>query len=259
MMRARSTSGFTLVELLIAAAISGVVMVAVVRLYVTGMQSYNLQAQITEMNQNAQYTLQLLFEEIQQAGVDLPDTIWPVLSQDLNDANKDSIAIYVNPDSALYKFPAGVTTQKIPLSDASGFVGTTSILRLDSARTAVNTIAVTAVDTAPNPDTIRLAASTVFKKNDIIYNYKVKHYFMNGHNFCRDTTTNILAENIDSLAFRFHNKSKGVVGDWKSICSCRLYVRARTAQPDPHYKNPTYNDGYRRVALTNEFRLRNKF
>jgi prepilin-type N-terminal cleavage/methylation domain-containing protein len=259
-MHAKSNNGFTLVELLVAVALSGLVLVGVTQLYMSGMRSYSLQSQITEMNQNAQYTIQLLTEEIQQAGVDLPpDSLYAVLTQNLGDAYKSSITISVNPKEGVYTIPADITTQKIQLANAAGFIGATSILRLKAAHDSVKTLAVLSVDTLAATDTIRLAAATSFKKGDVIYNYRTKTYFKSGTNFYLDTTSNILAENIDSLAFRFHNLAKTVVGDWKSMRSVRLYVRARAAQPDPRYKNPPYNDGYRRIVLSNEFQLRNKF
>ena len=43
------------------------------------------------------------------------------------------------------------------------------------------------------------------------------------------------------------------------MLSAQVFVRARTSQPDRKYTHPEFEDGYRRVELSMEFRLRNKF
>ena len=60
--------GFTLLEILIAIVISGVLLVGVTKYYRTAADSYSLQEQISEMNQNAQYVLKELSEILIQAG-----------------------------------------------------------------------------------------------------------------------------------------------------------------------------------------------
>ena len=50
--RGNLRSGFSLVELLVAMAITGVVMTAVFKIYTTQQDSYLLQEQVAEMQQN---------------------------------------------------------------------------------------------------------------------------------------------------------------------------------------------------------------
>jgi prepilin-type N-terminal cleavage/methylation domain-containing protein len=75
-----NTAGFTLIELLLAVAISGIVVAGLMRFYLTGLTSYTFQEQMTAMHQNAQYTIKRLSEDFMQAGADLPDSGYPVIT-----------------------------------------------------------------------------------------------------------------------------------------------------------------------------------
>jgi type IV pilus assembly protein PilW len=61
-------SGFTLVEVLIALAISGIALGTMVHTFATQRQSYVLQEQVTEMTQNARAAMEVLTREIRAAG-----------------------------------------------------------------------------------------------------------------------------------------------------------------------------------------------
>ena len=63
-------SGFTLTELLIAMAISGLLLAAVVTTFLIQRSSFALQEQITEMVQNARAAMDMMTREIRMAGYD---------------------------------------------------------------------------------------------------------------------------------------------------------------------------------------------
>jgi type IV pilus assembly protein PilW len=63
-------SGFSLVELLVAMAIAGVVMAAVFKIYTTQQDSYVLQEQVAEMQQNGRTAKYVMTREIRMAGYD---------------------------------------------------------------------------------------------------------------------------------------------------------------------------------------------
>lgn len=62
--------GFSLVELLVAMAIAGVVMAAVFKIYTTQQDSYLVQEQVAEMQQNLRTAKYILTREIRMAGYD---------------------------------------------------------------------------------------------------------------------------------------------------------------------------------------------
>ena len=61
-------SGFTLVELLIAMAISGIVLGAAVNTFMAQRWSYALQEQVTEMTQGTRAALEMVTREVRMAG-----------------------------------------------------------------------------------------------------------------------------------------------------------------------------------------------
>ena len=63
-------SGFSLVELLVAMAIASVVMAAVFKIYTTQQDSYVLQEQVAEMQQNGRTAKYVMAKEIRMAGYD---------------------------------------------------------------------------------------------------------------------------------------------------------------------------------------------
>ena len=63
-------NGFSLVELLVAMAITGVVMAAVFKIYTTQQDSYVLQEQVAEMQQNGRTAKYVMTREIRMAGYD---------------------------------------------------------------------------------------------------------------------------------------------------------------------------------------------
>ncbi|MEW5948773.1 MAG: prepilin-type N-terminal cleavage/methylation domain-containing protein [Thermodesulfobacteriota bacterium] len=62
--------GFSLVELLIAIAISGIVLSAVSSLFIMQNKSYSVQEQVAEMQQNARAAMDIMTREIRTAGCD---------------------------------------------------------------------------------------------------------------------------------------------------------------------------------------------
>ncbi|MEW6327312.1 MAG: prepilin-type N-terminal cleavage/methylation domain-containing protein [Thermodesulfobacteriota bacterium] len=62
--------GFSLVELLIAIAISGIVLGAVSSLFIMQNKSYSVQEQVAEMQQNARAAMDIMTREIRMAGCD---------------------------------------------------------------------------------------------------------------------------------------------------------------------------------------------
>jgi type IV pilus assembly protein PilW len=64
-------AGFTLVELMIVVALSGIVMAAVYSIYIAQQKSYIAQDQVVEMQQNIRAALDLMEREIRMAGYDI--------------------------------------------------------------------------------------------------------------------------------------------------------------------------------------------
>ncbi len=66
----RSCRGFTLVEIMITLAVSGILMAGVYRVFISQQDSYLAQEQVAEMQQNIRAALDLMTRDIRMAGFD---------------------------------------------------------------------------------------------------------------------------------------------------------------------------------------------
>jgi hypothetical protein len=120
-------------------------------------------------------------------------------------------------------------------------------------------VKITKVDTGLATDTILLAAGASFHVNNVAFCATTTRYFQNGTNFCIGDTSNVQAENIETLAMAFFDSTHAATNNWANMSSCSLYVCARTASQDPKYKCPGFGDGYHRLRLSTALRFRNRF
>ena len=67
-------TGFTLVELMIAVAVSGVVVAAAYQMFIGQRQTYSLQNEIAHMQQNVRASEHMMGREIRMAGYEVPDS-----------------------------------------------------------------------------------------------------------------------------------------------------------------------------------------
>jgi hypothetical protein len=261
----RDATGITLLELLITIIAGAIVILGVYRLLLSSLWSYNLQNQMTDMYQNATYTIKRLSETMAQAGADLPEQYYTVIyagSSTVNDilmrANMGGGKFVISKDST-YTTTTKIKIQVTPDSVGLAFKGADSVLqdtggwcrsgKIDSVKTGLST------------DTVftHSSSSWPFHVNNVIYAAATKRYFVSGGNFCIDSASNVQAENIDSLSMTFRDANHVPTTDWSKMVSVTLYVRARTASKDPNYKCPGFGDGYHRLALTMDMRFRNRF
>jgi len=73
--RLRNRQGFTLVELMIALAVGGIVMAAVMTSFLAQHETYLAQDEVVEMQQNARIAMDMLSRDIRSIGFD-PDKQW---------------------------------------------------------------------------------------------------------------------------------------------------------------------------------------
>jgi Tfp pilus assembly protein PilW len=256
--RTRNAAGLTMVELLITIAAGSIVILGVYRLLTTTMWSYNLQSQMTDMYQNATYTIKELSEVLEQTGADLPNMYYQVILT-ANSTSND-IKTRVNKKNGKLTFNSDTTCDKIPVTPDSvgkAFVGADSLL-VDTGGWSAS-VQITNVKTGLTTDTVVLAAATSFHKFNVAFGAATRRYFLNGTNFCIDSAPNVQAENIDSMSMTFLDTNHVATSDWSRMISASIYVRARTATPDPKYKCPGFGDGYHRLALNMAVRFRNRF
>ncbi|MBN1757913.1 MAG: prepilin-type N-terminal cleavage/methylation domain-containing protein [Chitinispirillaceae bacterium] len=257
-------AGFTFVELLVAFGISALVLIFLSRLFSATLASSNLQDQLSEMNQNARYTIKELSDILMEAGSDLQSIYLDTLEKDTviipdDDASPCSgFTVKINPRGGIFLVPqtSHIAITGMEVSNARKFSHTNQLQRIPGASSTLplKFYTLTGIDTVTN--FIYFTPADSFVKGDAFCSFIKERYYLSGTDLCLNTTDNIIAENIDSLAIIFYDKGGNTTTRWSDMKSAEILVRARTAHPDPKYDE--YDDHYRRVTLTYTFRLRNK-
>jgi len=86
----RNRRGTSLLELLIALAMTGVITIAIFKTYTTQHKGYLVQEDITDIQQNARASIDELTRHIRMAGYDLPDGLYAVTP---SNTNPDTITV----------------------------------------------------------------------------------------------------------------------------------------------------------------------
>ena len=260
--------GLTLVEMLVALVIAGLALTGIMRVLQGNLNSYSLQTQVMEMQQDTHHAGRVLEETVLQIGADLPDTGLVVVG--LASSGDDSVELKVNPRGANVFFADSAATTaarclKVP--DAAGFIKTDSrslvlvkrfvdrsrpcsLLAIDEGKGGGNFSS--GVDTVN--DSICLTGQGRFAPGDGLYAYVTDRYYRQGTCIMRNSDT--LCENIDSLAFTFRDSANNPTTNWYLMRTVWIVVRGMTQLRQTGYS--VYADGRPRYLVTSTMRLRNR-
>jgi prepilin-type N-terminal cleavage/methylation domain-containing protein len=271
--RLHNDYGFTLIEVLVAIAVSGFVIIGLGQLFSASIFSYSLQDQLTEMNQNAKFTLKELSDVLQQAGANCElinsdsldkDTIIRITTTGAT----CTLSVKINPRGGIYQIPMQTvlnTTVKCSLMVLNGysFLYADKLGKLPNSSTSntrsVKIYSLDSVNISKNIVFFHGGSSIkdTFLSGDGVYSFMVNKYYLKGDSLCLNNDTNVIAENIDSLKVIFYkNDGSTITTDWKTMWSTKITVRARTSISDPKYNE--YSDHRHRLLLTYSLRLKNK-
>jgi prepilin-type N-terminal cleavage/methylation domain-containing protein len=255
---ARGRGGFSLLEVLVALAASGLLLWGLTRFYKDSTKAYDLQSQIQERDQNAHFTVKWLTEALQQAGASLPDTGYAILTAS-GGTPASTIVLGSNPRGGIYfvSSPGPGSLTKAPVGDTAQFTKAAYALvdYVDPARGIVKRrIAGKKKGASGAADTLLLSSSLPFPLSvgDVIYAYNEQTVALSGGNLTVDGL--VFAENIDSLQFLFYDSSRTATTAWARMRSATIKVTARTPHPDPALAG----DGYRRISISMNIFLRSR-
>jgi type IV pilus assembly protein PilW len=256
-------AGFTLIELLIGMLISGVMVVVVTRFFKDSHRAYNIQELLADRDQNAQYVLKRLEERVMEAGANLPETGFPIIIPG-NGPSRD-FSLVINPRGGMQTFYGSMpATQNIPVDDPSAFKSASSVLivRADKGMPVEKADIATGYNLngfvkglkkgSGGPDMLRLTGAMALESGDAIYAFSKEDYSLANTNLSMGQM--VLAENIETVGLDFYDSTGTRTTDWDAMHSAKLSVTAKTQRPDPGYPG----DGYRRVTITSEVRMRNR-
>ena len=262
-------AGFTLVELLVAIASAGFVLVGLARLLTFTLDGYSLQVQMAEMHQNVHYAFRQLSEIVMQAGADLPDTASGIAVVVVQTA--EDFSMMVNPAGGNQVFesvPGSV--QSVPVGNPRHFVRADSVIIVFKDGSAPRSVGidtgystggfVRGIDTGAG--LVRLVTPVGLSAGDQMCSFNRRRLYRDAaSNELRhivNTTEYLLVEGIDSMSVTFRDSAGGATTGWNSMKAAAVHVTARTPRPHRRYVHPVKGDGYRRASLDMVVRLRNR-
>jgi len=229
----REVSGFTLLEVLITLAISGILMTSVYAAFQAQQDSYLAQEQVAEMQQNIRVAVRMLTKDIRMAGFDPAET--------------DNFGFVDNLTNQQFDNGAGVVTAVSTTATQVSFYGD--------------------LDGDGNID--RTAEDINGDGNIDMSEMEQVSYQLNGTDFQRYSTTAgifvwpIIAEQIQQIEFIYLDESNNPVGPTTNlnagdISSVQISILARAGNPDQKFNNTQtyttasgvvwgpFNDNFRR-------------
>ena len=264
--------GFSLLELLIALVIAGILLAALYRTFIGGQKVYIVQEAVADAQQNVRVSIDQMVREIRMAGsggnilssfgnVNGYSSIFtPANNVNTVGTNDDAITVLVPDQVSKLTSDAAKGTSQITLSNASSNFNNGAMKYL--CLNGVNNYVVQSV----SGNTVTLASTLAedHRTNEIVYLVKAITYKLQG-----DATmpvlvedehiglgSQVIAENIENLQFRY-TLSDGTVTDSPAnpadIRMVKIDITARTRMPDPQLPG----DGYRRRELNSFVNVRN--
>ena len=231
----KTQSGFNIIEVMVAVAISSVLITAVYQTFHSQQRSYTMQNEAAAMEQNLRGSLYLLTKELRSAGYNPQQT------------PTDSSVPTTN-FRFVTSFPAPNNLFTVDYTTAHSLVAFT----LDSDGNGT-------IASAPNNNEqiayrFNNAQKTLERFNDITHQWE------------------IASSNIDAVYFTYFDQSKNITTNPTTIEYVEISLLARTGKPDSKYTNtPVYTnkegvnlcpacvgDHYHRRLLTTTIQIRNK-
>ncbi len=268
--------GITLIELLVALVVSGVLVGGVYRTFISQQHTYTVQEQVVDMQQNVRLAINRMTRELRMAGFGKMDATF--FSHGGMTVGSDTFTSVVNPGGGgtsvtvvegyqtliptTLSVNAGPPANSIFVNDVSSFdTGVNqyiSINGLESHRIASIDVANKQLQ-FPGWDNLtndHLAGEKVYLVKAITYSIGP---FEGKSCLLRDDHLGVglqpVAENIESLQFAYFDANGNATANPPDIRMIQVNIVARSDKTDPELAK--VGDGYRRRTLTSNIQLRN--
>jgi len=268
--------GMTLIELLVALVISGVLVAGVYRTFVSQQHTFTVQEQVVDMQQNVRLAINRMTRELRMAGFGRMDatffgkvhgkgggkvhgTFENIITPGGGGVSVTVVGAYQSITTLSANATSGSNT--IQINNASGFdldkkkyISINGVESHQVSKITGNQIEFTGGETL-NVD--HLAGEPVFMVIAITYSIGV----FEGKNNCllRDDNLGLgpqpVAENIESLQFAYFDANGNTTANPDDIRMIQVNIVARTDQTDPELAKT--GDGFRRRTMISNIQLRN--
>ncbi len=256
----RKKIGVTLIELLIALVLCGILIAALYRAFIAQQRTYMVQDQVVDMQQNIRIAVDQMTKEIRMAGHggDMLSIFGDVNGfTDIITPTNNAITVILADEIGVLKENATRGALHVKVTNAS-------IFNTDKKKyLCLNGLNNYVVQTVSG-DTITLTAplGEGHPIGQSVYLVKAISYYLgvSGDKTVLRRNENTggggqpLAENIENLEFTFFDVNGGVTATPPDIRMVNVTLTARTGAIDPGFKG---GDGYRRRTLSSQIKLRN--
>ena len=278
----RSNKGLTLIELLVAMAISAILTAGLYRTFIGQHKTYVVQEQVVDMQQNARGAISRMMREIRMAGFGNVSMVLPV--QFVAYGQTRTFNNIINPDTPV----AGAITIITATED---FANITNI-DLQNKKVTLNRVTnlqgTVLFDTENKKyisiggleahEIASIAGTDLTLKNNIIFNHPINTSVfpvraISYQVLVEDNKTDLkrdenieggrqpLAENIDDIQFEYLDTNANPAVNPVDIRMVRVTVHARTSSPDLEFKSdPQFKvgeGGFRRRTIASNILIRN--
>jgi len=287
--RLKRCKGLTLIELLVAMAISAVLIAAIYRTFIGQHRTYTAQEQVVDMQQNARVAINRMMREIRMAGFGNVSSVLPVTAKN---GPFNNIIIPINgKDNIKGQYDDQITIigafEKVSVL-ATDHVGGGNVLQLSNLSKydfdpdtnmkyicigGLESYVVTNIDESRREVTLNGNLINSHKSGTPVFKIKAITYKLNLQNGVpvleREDNTDggggqDIAENIENLQFRYildDGSESDSPTDPLKIRMVNVTVHARTSFPDLEFKSdPEFKaglGGFRRRTIASNILVRN--
>jgi len=233
-------TGFTLVELMIAVAISGIIMTAVYQMFIGQRKAYSLQNEIAEMQQNVRASEHMMTREIRMAGYKVPDIYigGDVPGEPFTDGEKDAFE--------------EATSQSIAFTSDVDGDGKMETIRYSLKKNSL-VREMWRWDVQKGKWKKSGGARSI---SENIESLKFSYWILadgEGLNNNQDDDGDSYVDEEGELLFTNQPSKK----EKEHIIVVRFTLTAKNARPDPDYIHPVHGDHFRRITLSSTVKPRN--
>jgi prepilin-type N-terminal cleavage/methylation domain-containing protein len=262
--------GVTLIELMIALVMSSILIAALYRVFISQQQTYTVQEQVTDMQQNARIGINRMMSEIRMAGFGHVEMVLPV--QFTAYGQTRTFDYVLNPDkpvtSSLTIVSAIQGGATITEPASSNQIKVSSLADFDKDKKKY--ISIGGIESHIISD-IDTGNKKITLSGNLIYNHPLNTPVFPIRAISYQVVTedgkpilkrdeNIeggrqpLADNIENIQFEYFDASGNPTATPANIRMLKVTVNARTDMSDPQFKG---GDGYRRRQIASNIYLRN--
>lgn len=249
----KSNKGVTLIEILLAVLLTGIISAAMFRVYVNQHHAWNIQDSVIEMQHNARSSIDELTRQIRMAGFDLPNGLDAIKA---SNTNPDTITIYYRASACdatiVNPMPDKSSELKCDGYDLNCFIVGEDAYIYDPASDSGEFFTVTHIQEAPAHLQHNLAPlSFIYPVGSVILKVEAIKFFVDNSDTnhprlmvqFKEEAPQIYAEDITDLQFTYTLRngitldSPTLVDDVRRIS---IEVTARTEKPDIEFEEEPY-------------------